>query len=206
MFEPIFNYTHTIVNNLVIITSSTDTVTNAYVVPKWDVSLRREAIIQAAHASTAIEGNPLTVEEVTKLAEGREIMATRKSKQEVLNYLGVLEDIDKYQEDGRITEERLLRLHGDVSKGVLDDPKYEGRYREEEVVVKNMMTGEIIFTPPGHKMVKKLTRSLIDWLNSHIAQDLHPVLVAGICHYEFVRIHPFVDGNGRSARALPSNV
>ncbi|MDW7727954.1 MAG: hypothetical protein SCH70_12745 [Candidatus Methanoperedens sp.] len=63
---------------------------NAYLVPKWEVSLRREALIKAAHASTAIEGNPLTLEEVSQLAQGRKVTATRKAQQEVLNYLRFL--------------------------------------------------------------------------------------------------------------------
>jgi len=98
MFKPSFKYTHRIVNNLVEITSAREVILNAYIVPKWEISLRREALIRATHASTAIEGNPLTLEEVSKLAQGKKLTATRKAKQEVLNYLSVLEDIDKHQE------------------------------------------------------------------------------------------------------------
>ena len=77
---------------------------NAYLVPKWEVSLRREALIRATHASTAIEGNPLTFEEVSQLALGRKVTATRRAKQEVLNYLNVLEHIERYQNKGVIEE------------------------------------------------------------------------------------------------------
>ena len=98
MFKPNFKYTHRIVNNLVEITSAREIILNAYIVPKWEISLRREALIRATHASTAIEGNPLTLEEVNKLAQGKKLTATRKARQEVLNYLSVLENIDKYQE------------------------------------------------------------------------------------------------------------
>jgi len=98
MFRLNFKYTHRIVNNLVEITSAREVILNAYIVPKWEISLRREALIRATHASTAIEGNPLTLEEVNKLAQGKKLTATRKARQEVLNYLSVLENIDKYQE------------------------------------------------------------------------------------------------------------
>jgi len=74
------------------ISSAREIILNAYLVPKWEISLRRDALIRAAHASTAIEGNPLTLEEVSQLAQGRKITATRKAQQEVLNYLRVLED------------------------------------------------------------------------------------------------------------------
>ncbi len=112
MFKPKFNYTHKIVNNLVEITSARELILNAYLVPKWEISLRREALIRAAHASTAIEGNPLSLEEVSKLAQGRKVTATRRTKQEVLNYLNVLENIEKYQEAGKIKEKHILNYTG----------------------------------------------------------------------------------------------
>jgi Fic family protein len=62
--------------------------------------------------------------------------------------------------------------------------------------------GQTVFTPPPAKAVPKLVADLIKWLNHPNSLELHPVLVAGIAHYELVRIHPFIDGNGRTARAL----
>lgn len=170
--------------------------------PKWEVSLRRDALIRAAHASTAIEGNPLTLEEVSLLAQGRKVMATRKAEQEVLNYLKVLENIEKYQEQGKITEKIILKLHKDVTKDVLEAPEHEGRYRELQVYVGNRITGKVIFMPPPLEEVPELMREFIEWINSNDSYNLDPVIVAGLSHYEFVRIHPFVDGNGRTARAL----
>ncbi|VVB50537.1 Uncharacterised protein [uncultured archaeon] len=80
MFNPNFKYTHKIVKNLVDIASAREIILNAYLVPKWEITLRRDALIKAAHASTAIEGNPLTLEEVSQLAQGRKITATRKAQ------------------------------------------------------------------------------------------------------------------------------
>jgi Fic family protein len=202
MFNPNFNYTHKIVKNLVDLASAREIILNAYLVPKWEVSLRRDALIRAAHASTAIEGNPLTLEEVSQLAQGRKITATRKAQQEVLNYLRVLEDIGKYQEQNEITEKNILKLHRDITKEILDNPEHEGKYRELQVYVGNRITGEVIFMPPSPEKVPALMGEFIEWLNSNDSSQLNPVLIAGIAHYEFVRIHPFVDGNGRSARAL----
>ena len=202
MFAPNFRYTNRIVNNLVEITSAREIVLNSYLVPKWEVSLRRDALIKAAHASTAIEGNPLTLEEVSQLAEGREVMASRKAKQEVLNYLNVLERIEKYQNGGNVTEKSILMMHKDVTKETLDSFEHEGNYREIQVYVGNRITGEVTFMPPPPHDVPVLMGGLIEWLNSDDSCGLSPVIVAGIAHYEFVRIHPFVDGNGRTARAL----
>ncbi len=202
MFAPNFRYTNRIVNNLVEITSAREIILNSYLVPKWEVSLRRDALIKAAHASTAIEGNPLTLDEVSQLAEGREVMASRKAKQEVLNYLNVLERIEKYQNGGNVTEKSILRMHKDVTKETLDSFEHEGNYREIQVYVGNRITGEVTFMPPPPQDVPVLMGALIEWLNSDDSCNLSPVLVAGMSHYEFVRIHPFVDGNGRTARAL----
>ena len=203
MFEPNFKYTTKIVNNLIESTSAKEIILNAYLVPKWEVSLRRDALITAAHSSTAIEGNPLTLDEVSELAKGRQVMATRKAKQEVLNYLNVLENIERYADDDRfITENGILKMHKELTKDTLDKPGYEGRYREVQVYVGNRITGEVIFMPPPPQDIPGLMKGLLNWLNSEDSHQLNPVLVAGISHYEFVRVHPFVDGNGRTARAL----
>jgi Fic family protein len=200
VFQAKFTYNQRIVNNLLKITQARDIILNAKIIPKWDVSLRRDALIRSAHSSTAIEGNKLTLEEVSELALGRKIMATRKEKQEVLNYLNVLQNIQNYQTDSQITEKLLLKLHKDITKETLDLPSDEGNYRKVQVVVGNKFTGEVVFTPPKTEKVPQLTKALLEWINQEI--ELSPVLIAGLSHYEFVRIHPFVDGNGRTARAL----
>ena len=180
LFNPNFNYTHKIVNNLVEIASAREAVLNSYLVPKWEVSLRRDALIRAAHASTAIEGNPLTLEEVSQLAQGRKVTAARKAKQEVLNYLKVLENIEKYQEQGKITGKIILKLHKDVTKETLENPEHEGRYRELQVYVGNRITGEVIFMPPPHEEVPELMGEFVEWINSDDSHNLDPVIVAGL--------------------------
>jgi Fic family protein len=197
IFKPNFRYTDKIVKNLVDIASAREAVLNSYLIPKWEVSLRKDALIRASHASTAIEGNPLTIEEVSMLAHGRKVTAARKAEQEVLNYLKVLEKIEKYQQKKKIT-----KLHKDISKDILEKSEYEGRYRELQVYVGNSKTGDVIFMPPQPEEVPGFMKEFLEWVNSGDAKKLDPVMVAGISHYEFVRIHPFVDGNGRTARSL----
>lgn len=201
-FSPEFSYTHGMVKRLTGITADREVILHAHLVPKWEVSVRREELVRAAHASTAIEGNPLSLEEVSQLAEGREVMAARRAKAEVLNYLRVLEHIESYQEKGVISEKNILSLHRDVTKDTLDNPATEGALRTVRVVVGNRRTKVVVYSPPAPKEVRLLVSGLIAWLNSDAARQMHPVLVAGLAHYELVRIHPFVDGNGRTARAL----
>lgn len=93
MFKPNFRCTDKIVTNLTFIPESRAIILNSPLIPKWEVSLRRDALLRSAHSSTAIEGNPLSLEEVSALAAGRDIMVRRKDKQEVLNYLEALERI-----------------------------------------------------------------------------------------------------------------
>ena len=104
------------------------------------------------------------LEEVTKLAQGRKVTATRRAKQEVLNYLNVLENIEKYQESGKIEETHILKLHRDITKETLDNPEWEGKYREVQVYVGK--TGEIIFTPPSPKEVPILMEEFLTWFDS----------------------------------------
>ena len=93
MFKPRFRYTNKIVRLLTRISASREIILNSPLIPRWEVALRREATIHSAHSSTSIEGNRLSLEQVSDLAQGREVMATQKDKQEVLNYLNVLENI-----------------------------------------------------------------------------------------------------------------
>jgi Fic family protein len=83
--------------------------------------------------------------------------------------------------------------------GILDD-EVSGKYREKEVVIRNSITGDVSFRPPRAVEVVWQMKDLIDFI--HEEKEIHPVLKAGIVHYEFVRVHPFLDGNGRVGRAL----
>lgn len=202
MFEPKFKYTNNIVRLLTKISAAREVILNSPLIPRWEVALRREAIIHSAHSSTSIEGNRLSLEQVSNLAQGREVMATRKDKQEVLNYLNVLENIGGLIKGGSLCEQDFLNIHRMVTKDTLDNPDDCGFYRNRYVVVANRLTGEVFFRPPKNEDVPGLIKDLIEWINLDETKELDPIAEAGIFHYEFVRIHPFVDGNGRTARVL----
>lgn len=202
MFKPRYTITHATLNRLTQIARAQEIIRHAHLVPKWEISLRREAIIRQAHASTSIEGNPLSLEQVSDLARGRAVMAARRAKQEVINYLRTLEHLHELSPGEKITETQVLAIHRRLTRGTLDRPQYIGVYRKVQVVVANRLTREVIFRPPQAHDVPRLMKEFISWLNMKQAATLNPVLAAGIAHYEFVRIHPFVDGNGRTARTL----
>ena len=200
MFNPCFTYNHELVNKLLEINSIRDFIVNAPVVLEMEVSLKREALLKSAHHSTAIEGNPLSLNQVDKLAKGIKIQGQKRATQEVLNYLNVLKDMDSYIEDGKITEKNVLKLHENITHYTLEYTYLEGQYRSEPVYVVNQ-EGDIVFTPPNANLVPGQIQDLLEWINN-TSGELNAVISAGIIHYEFVRIHPFVDGNGRTGRAL----
>jgi len=202
MYHPNFTVTNKIINHIAEISASREVVLNAPLLPKWEVKLRKEATLKMVHHSTSIEGNKLTVDEVNRLLQGENIPAREKDKKEVLGYLKVLEYIDKLGEEGvdSITEAIILEIHRLNTGGILADSE-AGHYRAVEVAVVNGL-GRVTFQPPDAARVPSLLQDFIAWLNSPEARESYPVLVSGIAHYELVRIHPFVDGNGRTARAL----
>jgi Fic family protein len=162
----------------------------------------REQLVRAVHASTALEGNPLLRADVRKIADGEDVSASERDTTEVKNYLRVLEHIESYQTDGSITVEDLLALHRDITQGTLDNPKDVGAFRKVKIEAGNRITKLGVYPVPLPKYAILETKGLINWLDSTEQRMMLPILVAGIAHYEIMRIYPFTAGNGRTARAL----
>ena len=159
MHKPHYQITNKIINHLTEIAVARETVEKERLVPKWEISLRREALIHSAHSSTHIEGNSLTLEEVSQLALGREISAIRKDKQEVLNYLQVLSNLEKYIPNEKFTIQLILQIHKDLAKKTLNRSEDEGMFRNRQVVVgykDNEGRTVVTFQPPRTKDVPKL--------------------------------------------------
>ncbi len=138
MFKPNFKITNKIINYIADISAARELILNASLLPQWEVNLRREAIVKMAHHSTSIEGNPLTLEQVKKLLVGNKVTAWQKDKDEVLNYVGVLEYIDKIGDKKvkNITEEIILKIHQINTKNILEKDQ-SGFYRKTPVAVVN---------------------------------------------------------------------
>lgn len=206
MYKPTFGYTHRIVGNLTQIASALVLILCYMIVPKLEVTFRREAMIRSAHSSTSIEGNRLSLEQVSDLVVGREVMASRKDKQEVLNYLKVPERINSVANNKAITEKTLLKIDRMLTRGTLQREADCGVHRKRYVVVANRPTGAVTFRPLENKAVPVLVNELLSWLNSGESRNLDSVIAAGASHYLFVRIHPFIEGNGRTGRVLAALV
>lgn len=215
MYKPSYTITNSILGSIGKIEACREIIENAPLVPAYEAKFRQEAIIRTVHHGTHIEGNQLDTGEVAAVLGGQEIEARDRDIQEVLNYREVLKYIDKKKpaialynriaKPSSFSEKDLLQIHRLIVEKVLR-PEQAGKYRTTQVVVKNSKTGEISFKPPEASKVQGLVRDFFKWLVSDTVSEIHPVLTAGITHYTLAYIHPFVDGNGRAARALATMI
>ena len=160
----------------------------------WIPALQKDTRARNVHASTAIEGNPLTLEQVRALEEGRELSSSAtRHKREVLNYFAGLRYLEKNAAQKTLRHEDIFELHRILAGEVMDQGE-AGAYRKIAVRVG-------LYLPPAPDVVSGLMFELLEWWNA-TAQQLSPVLSSAILHYRFEAIHPFADGNGRTGRAL----
>ncbi len=205
MFKPDYKITNKMVGLLASIIEVKAIIDRAKILPQHELRLRRQALVRMTHSSTAIEGNLLNVQQVGQLAINRKIDAPSRDIFEVQNYIKALKYIqqvvDKKQ---KITEKTVLKIHNLVTANTL--PKEQsGCYRKGPIYVVKRQLGispEVVYTGPKVSLVSGLMKDLINWIQKTINEDINPILVAGIVHKQLAIIHPFSDGNGRTARAL----
>ncbi len=160
------------------------------------LKIEREAVIQNVHSSTWIEGNTLSLEQVSNLSVNKDVNAPERQKREVSNALKALRWTMK-NKTAALTEQKLLKLHALMTNGLLS-PTRIGVYRNiPNFIVDGRNT--VIYTPPAVQQVGKRMKDLFAWLNKKEIE--HGIVRSAIFHHEFVAVHPFVDGNGRVARA-----
>lgn len=193
-YEPQFTISHRLLTRVEAVSALRERIQAAAVELSWIPALQKDSRTRNVHASTAIEGNPLTLEQVRALEEGRPLTASSaRSQCEVLNYFAGLRYVGKNAEKKTLRHEDILKLHGILAAGVMDQGD-AGRYRSIAVRVGK-------YLPPPPSDVSGLMFELLEWWNKR-AGELSPVLSSAIVHYRFEAIHPFADGNGRTGRAL----
>jgi Fic family protein len=209
MFNPQYKVTNKLVSLLIAIAEAKAAIDRAKLLPKNELELRRQALIRMTHSSTAIEGNMLNARQVEALAANKKIDAPLRDVVEVVNYLNALKYIGKVTEKKQAIAERvILKIHKSVTENTLPQEQ-AGHYRKGPIYVVRRKFGwpdETIYAGPAATKVPKLMEDLIHWLNNSEEKDIHPIIVAGIVHQEIAAIHPFNDGNGRTARALATLV
>ena len=194
-----YSFTPEIVRHLQTIERARAEVTLTVLPPAIAEGLRLRARVRSTHFSTRIEGNRLTLVEAEQvLLEGKDFPGRERDTLEVQHYFKALAQVEAWVEEGRpVTEERIRQLHALVYTGRGSRPT---PYRDGQNVIKDS-GGGIVYLPPEAADVPGLMRELTEWIQQ--SQDNLPVpVIAGIAHYQFVTIHPYFDGNGRTARAL----
>lgn len=193
-FQPLFHISPVLLSRIEAIAALRERIQSAAVQVAWIPALQKDSRARNAHSSTAIEGNPLTLEEVRALeADPSVIPAASRARREVLNYFAALRHIEKNAGKKKLTHDDLFRLHAIMAGQVMDQGE-AGAYRKIRVRV-----GPHV--PPAPGEVSGLMFELLEWWNKD-AVALSPVLSSAILHYRFEDIHPFADGNGRTGRAL----
>lgn len=153
--------------------------------------LRRNNKIKSIHSSLAIEANSLTLNQVKEVIAGRKVFGPQKEIQEVKNAYKAYEmigEVDPYLIDD------LKKIHGVITYLTVDE---SGEFRKGE---EGVFDGDkCIFIAPKADMVNSLMGQLFEWMRMN-KDEIHPLILSSVFHYEFVFIHPFSDGNGRTVR------
>lgn len=153
--------------------------------------LRKNNRIKSIHSSLKIEANSLTIGQVRDVIDGRTVLGEQKEIQEVKNAYAAYE---KISEINPFDINELKNLHGIMTKYLVEE---SGEFRSREEGVFN--GDKCIFMAPPARMVPELMTNLFEWI-SYSKDEVHPLIMSAVFHYEFVFIHPFSDGNGRMAR------
>ena len=204
MLSPKYTINNKILKNIGEIEAAREVIENAPLVPSFEKQFQSDAVVRTVHHGTHIEGNDLTLVQTRKVLEGESVVARARDIQEVINYRNVMELLDELvYKRGEYDSEMLKDIQKVSVYKIVPEDKI-GVFRKSQVVIKNEETGEVILHPPSFVEVPYLIDDFIEWLNSQGAKETHPILLAGIVHYILVAIHPFVEGNGRTARAFAS--
>jgi Fic family protein len=164
-------------------------------------SLRRTARLLSTHFSTQIEGNRLTRAQVRAVVEGEGTFPGReRDESEVRHYFAAVAFVERLgRSPAPLTEKEIRTIHGYVMTGKATPTPY----RDGQNVIRDGRTGRTVYMPPEAKDVPALMKQLAAWVNAALAEGTLPIpVLAALTHYQFATIHPYFDGNGRTARLL----
>ncbi len=205
MFQPQYQLTNSILADLTAIAEARAVIERAKILPTQELRLRRQAAIRMTHHSTEIEGNQLNLQQVAAVYANKQVDAADRDIYEVQNYIAALKYIEKIVADKKpITEAVILRIHKLVTSKTMP-AQFCGAYRPGPIYVVRRRIGrspETLYTGPTAKQVPKLMKNFVSWLDQTKTEEVNPVIVAALAHLEIAAIHPFNDGNGRTARAV----
>ncbi|MBO4572711.1 MAG: Fic family protein [Clostridia bacterium] len=189
MYRPPFSISNYMLSKTISITEKLGRITSFNSLKRMP-TLRRNNKIRSIHSSLVIEANSLSLNQVRDIIADKTVIGPQKEIQEVKNAYKAYNSINEF--DG-YSESDLIKAHFILTDLILDDA---GKYRDHS---EGVFDGEkVIFVAPPEKMVPSLMSDLFDWLKND--NDTHILIKSCVFHYEFVFIHPFSDGNGRTVR------
>jgi Fic family protein len=194
IFTPKFDLTDSIRQGLEDVERNAWLVDRMLIMPKQEAWIRREVSVERAVGTTTIEGHEMTEAAVKELVKRGPSRASSEQERDNLNAIRAYEDIDYLSDqlDIPVSELVIRELNRTFIRGAAETLT-PGIYRKGQNKVG-------LYSPPNQGDVPPLMRAFSQWLESD--NQMHPVLKAGIAHIHFVAIHPFWDGNGRTARGL----
>ncbi|EFB40098.1 MULTISPECIES: Fic family protein [Parachlamydia] len=201
-FKPIFTISLPIASAIASIERTRGFLEAASLSKDWVAKMQARALVLEAHHTTHIEGTHLRLDQSEKLIAGEKISnVDAEDVQELLNYKKAFDFVADYvSSQGIITEGLIREIHHRLVENVRGNSAQPGQYRIIQNYVANSKTKEIIYTPPSAYEVPILMAELVEWIQNE--QTIPAVLLSGIAQFQLVHIHPFLDGNGRTARLL----
>lgn len=200
-FNPTFTITPAAARGLMRIEAVKQAIQTLPITPRVLANLRETARLFSTHYSTMIEGNRLTQEQVAQvIGRDRHFPGRERDQDEVKGYYAALDEAERLaKRSERVSGAAVQGLHALVMGGGKTRVK-PTPYRDGQNVIRDARSQDIVYMPPEAKDVPWLMTQLLTWVNQ---KDELPVPIrAGIAHYQFATIHPYYDGNGRTARLL----
>ena len=177
--------------------------TSSSLIPEQDKQVFLvSSIMEEAIASSQMEGANTTRKVAKEMLRKRQ-QPKNKGQQMILNNYETIRYISEHRNDV-FNVANIKIIHSLISKNTLDDAAYEGVFRQtDDIVVQNSITGTIVHTPPTFSQIDQMLEELCLFANDESVDNfIHPIVRATIIHFMLAYIHPFVDGNGRTARSL----
>lgn len=200
-FNPRYTITTKIANCLLRIESAKEKVTHLPLNPTVLASLRESARLYTTHYSTMIEGNRLVPDQIEAVLKheghfpGRE-----RDEHEVKGYYSGLTKVEQWVAQNNHVTEKIIQIIHSLVMGEGKTNTKATPYRDGQNVIRDGRTKLIVYMPPEAKDVPILMKEMVNWISQN--NNAPCAIVAGITHYQFATIHPYYDGNGRTARLL----
>lgn len=202
--SPVYLITPAVATALMAIEADRQVIMELPITVELLAGLRYSAQLAATHYSTQIEGNRLTQAQVEHVLAGAHFPGRERDEAEVRNYYKALEYVESLAaKDAPTDEDTVQRIHGLVMTGKPTlDP-----YRDGQNVIRESASGAIVYLPPEAPDVPVLMADLFAWITAQLERrELPAPIVAAITHYQYATVHPYYDGNGRTARLLATLV